>query len=156
MFVKRRATEMVLVYDADGTHIGEVKYALKKMLGLGHCSACDITHGPRVEKPEFTRLKRAWGVPLRNIHRDEMDAVEAKALRKHVPCVAARTEDGHMVLLLDAPRLDRCAGDVDAFRQALDDAIARERLLMPPARAGVCGLRPPPNVGDADAVVPAS
>jgi len=66
---------LYIVYDADGTVAGEMLYLLRKWLGKGHCAACDITHGPRKVKPEWTSLQRTgWlGVPLFNIHRDEME-----------------------------------------------------------------------------------
>ena len=53
-----------VIYDADGSITGELVYMAKKLLGLAHCAACEITHGPRAENPEFTALKRGrWRVP---------------------------------------------------------------------------------------------
>eukprot|EP00171_Calliarthron_tuberculosum_P005261 IDg5261t1 len=157
----RDVTELVVIYDADGTVSGELIYMTKKLLGLGHCAACDITHGPRREKPEFTALKtRGWGVPLRNIHRDEMDTPLAAALRAHLPCVGARLADGSVRLLLGHEPLNACGGDVDAFRAAVDAALAEQHLQVAPAP--VCGRPPPPSPPVAqthalhDAVVPAS
>lgn len=149
--VVREVAELVVVYDADGTVSGELIYITKKLLGLGHCAACDITHGPRREKPEFTALKtRGWGVPLRNIHRDEMDAPLASALRDHLPCVGARLEDGGVRLLLGPGPLNACAGDVDAFRAAVNAALDAASLRVAPAP--VCGR--PPMTESRDAVVP--
>lgn len=145
--------ELVVVYDADGTVSGEFIYMTKKLLGLGHCAACDITHGPRKEKPEFTALKkRGWGVPLLNIHRNEMDHALAGALRTHLPCVGARLVDGTVRLLLDRDLLHACGGDVDAFRIAVDDALVDQALRVPPPPA--CALPPFVKPMNGDAMVP--
>lgn len=159
-------SEFVLVYDADGTLTGEMKYAMKKLLGLGHCPSCAISHGKRAEKPEFIALKQAgggWSVPVRNIHRDEMDA-GLESIRSHVPCLAARTATGACRVLLDAHALEECGGDVYVFREALDKAIVRHRLQMPPAPACALPLPLPTTTltertrakTNGDAVVPGS
>ncbi|PXF49234.1 hypothetical protein BWQ96_01023 [Gracilariopsis chorda] len=121
-----------IIYDADGTIAGEVVYMLKKMLGIAHCAACDITHGPRREKPEFTRLKSAWKAPLYNIHRDEMDSRMARTTNGRLPCVVARTEQ-YDVVLVDAPDLERCHGDVISFQNVVDDALDEACLGIQPS-----------------------
>lgn len=125
--------ELFVVYDADGTRTGELIYMTKKLLGLGHCAACDITHGPRREKPAFTALKPAWGVPLSNIHRDEMDAPLTAAVAARLPCVAART-DTRDILLLGNESLETCDGDVLRFRDLVDLALRVHNLAAPIAQ----------------------
>ncbi len=145
----REIGELVMVYDADGSLSGELIYITKKLLGFGHCAACTISHGTRKEKPEFTALKqKGWGVPLRNIHRDEMDESLDSALRGQLPCIAARLVSGEVLLLLGHEQLDKCSGDVPTFRAAVDSALEEQNLIMPPSNA--CGL---PS-DDTDAVVP--
>lgn len=143
----RRICELVMVYDADGSLSGELIYITKKWLGFGHCAACTISHGPMKEKPEFTALKQSgWGVPLRNIHRDEMDHDLHTALHNSLPCIAARCVSGDVVLLLGNNQLDECSGDVETFRSALDNAILDSNLMMP-SSTDAC-------VMNTDAVVP--
>lgn len=97
---REQVQQLFVVYDADGTTAGEILYLIKKLLGLGHCAACDITHGPRREKPEFTVLKTAgWEVPLVNIHRNEMDRPLTRAVNGKLPCVVARTSRRDVYLL---------------------------------------------------------
>lgn len=149
---------LYIIYDADGTRAGELVYMLRKALGLAHCAACDITHGPRVEKPEFTRLKAAgWAVPLRNIHRDEMDAPLAAAVAGRLPVVAARTACGRDVVLLGPAQLDGCAGSVPTLEASVNAALAGAGISVPPlppldvdppARPGLARRR---RVGSRDA-----
>lgn len=146
-----------IIYDADGTITGELVYMLKKMLGIAHCAACDITHGPRKEKPEFTRLKSAWHAPLYNIHRDEMDSRMARATAGRLPCVVARTEQ-HDVVLVDAPELERCQGDVASFQNVVDHALNNASLRIEPSSSSSSPMLPhdlcflPATVPDADAL----
>jgi hypothetical protein len=128
-----RVTALHVVYDADGTRVGELLYMIRKLLGIAHCAACDITHGPRTEKPAFTRLKTVgWSVPLLNIHRDEMDKALAGAVGKVLPVVAARTADGRDVVLLGPRQLEECCGDVGALEAAINAALAGAALVTPP------------------------
>ena len=39
-----RYQELVGVYHADGSLLGEARYVVGKILGRAHCSLCDITH----------------------------------------------------------------------------------------------------------------
>lgn len=121
------------MYDADGSYIGELLYMIRKFLGLAHCAACDITHGPRKEKPEFTRLKaHGWNVPFHNIHRDEMDHSLRHTIKGNLPAVAARTLEGRHVLLLGPKQLDNCCGSVATFENSVNDALADASLSTPP------------------------
>ena len=141
---------LYVIYDADGTVTGEVVYMVKKLLGLGHCAACDITHGARREKPEFTQLKRVWPVPVRNIHRDEMDARMRRAVAARLPCVVART-DAADARVLGPDALDRCRGDVVAFAHAVLAAVQRAGLRMP---ATPPPPPPPPHKERMDGALP--
>lgn len=117
--------EIFVVYDADGTVAGELVYLARKWFGKGHCAACDITHGPRREKQEWKNFKQALGVPVKNIHRDEMDIELYRATRQHVfPNVVGRLSDESHVLLMDPNELDTCKGDVERFGQLLKTKLA--------------------------------
>lgn len=139
-----RISALYVVYDADGTHIGELMYMIRKALGIAHCSACDITHGPREEKPEFTRLKLSgWNVPMLNIHRDEMDDQLRQSVGSILPVVAARTESGRDVLLLGPDQLDECYGSVASLEAGINAALAGYSLTTPPFPATALGRQPP-------------
>lgn len=112
-------SELYVVYDADGTVVGEVMYSIKKWLGKAHCAACDITHGPHAEKPEFTSFKNGFGVPVYNIHRDEMDVALRRCVNGRLPCVVARIESGEHVFLMGAKELNLCDGSVDELQRQI-------------------------------------
>ena len=130
--------ELYVIYDADGTITGEIIYITKKLLGLAHCAACEITHGRRREKPEFTELKmEGWAVPLRNIHRDEMDAGLKRAVNGVLPCVVART-DYRDVVLLGPSELESCRGEVLCFQKIVNEALRKYGLRTPKRERAVC------------------
>jgi hypothetical protein len=130
---RRVVTALYIVYDADGTRAGELLYMLRKAMGIAHCAACDITHGPRVEKPEFTALKSTgWSVPMHNIHRDEMHAALAASVGATLPVVAAATDDGGYVVLLNPRQLDDCEGMVPVLERSVNAALAGAGLFLPP------------------------
>lgn len=147
---------LFVIYDADGTRAGELLYIAKKLLGLAHCAACDITHGPRKEKPEFTQLKLTWPVPVHNIHRDEMDPAMAHVVHHTLPCVVART-DTLDVVVMRPEQLERCAGDVVRFATDVRQCVDREGLEMPERSVQACAIRIPrkkglPKVHDDDSL----
>lgn len=122
---------LYVIYDADGTLTGELVYLAKKMLRLAHCAACEITHGPRGEKPEFTALKSStgWTVPLLNIHRDEMDETLRACVRRTLPAVVARTDAGDC-LLVPPHQLAECAGSVDSFVYVVEQRAEQLGLIL--------------------------
>ncbi|EME30247.1 hypothetical protein Gasu2_27180 [Galdieria sulphuraria] len=118
---------LYIVYDADGTVPGEVLYLLRKWFGRGHCAACDITHGDKKVKPEWTTLQTTgWlGVPLFNIHRDEMDAKLRTVVNTALPCVAGETDDSQYFLLLRPDDLESCVGDLSKLQEKIIEALQR-------------------------------
>lgn len=135
-----QVSSLYVIYDADGTRTGELIYIAKKLLGLAHCAACDITHGPRREKPEFTELKLTWPVPVHNIHRDEMDIAMETAVLGVLPCVVARTHTADFVVMRP-DELELCAGDVVSFAKRVRACVERADLRMPEKRVDVCQVR---------------
>lgn len=128
------ATELVGVYDADGGVRGEVAYVIGHMLGRAHCALCDITHSPVRRKPAWDRMVATLSVPVRLLHRNEVDHELSRAIEgQPLALVAARVDDRWEVLLGPGD-LDDAAGDVERFRSAVVDALD-ERGWMP-ARAG--------------------
>ena len=134
--------EILVIYNADGTLAGELRYLMRKWFLHAHCSACAITHGARVEKPEWVALKRGahgWGahVSVRNIHRDEMDAELRATVRDDLPCVVARGQQRTPVVLLRPEDLERCHGDVRQFQRQLGDRLIQSGYAVPTATGGM-------------------
>lgn len=106
------------VYRADGGLGGELAYVVGKLLGTAHCALCDITHGALRKRPAFRALEARLPLPLRLVHLNERSPALARATADRAPCVVGERR-GRFTLLLDAADLERCAGSVDAFEQAL-------------------------------------
>ncbi|BAM79777.1 hypothetical protein CYME_CMH092C [Cyanidioschyzon merolae strain 10D] len=127
--------EILVIYNADSTLVGEVRYFLQKVLFHNYCAACVLTHGRRSEKPEWVALKSGqhdWGsrVRLRNVHRDEIGPEARKVAGKHLPCVLGRLENGSYLLLLTREELELCNGHVGGFRERLSETLVRHGLFV--------------------------
>jgi hypothetical protein len=132
---RNRLVEVLVIYNADSTLAGEVRYFLQKVLFQNYCAACVITHGTRCEKPEWTALKSGqhdWGadVRLRNVHRDEIEMQARKVAGAQLPCVLGKLEDGAYLLLLTRHELELCKGEVDLFRSQLSETLVRHGLFV--------------------------
>jgi len=117
--------EVVGVYDADGGVRGELTYVVGHLLGRVECSLCDITHSPVRRKPQWTAMAARLAVPVRLVHRNEATEAERAAWASvGLPVVLGNTRDGRHVALLDPRTLRSLDGSVEAFEQALTDALA--------------------------------
>ena len=110
--------ELVGVYHAQGTLIGELRYLVGKMVGTAHCALCDITHGTFRMKQEFADLCTGLPMPLRTVHLDEQGAELAAFTQGLTPCVVGRTAEGWQ-MLLDRESLESCSQDLEAFAERL-------------------------------------
>ncbi len=118
--------ELIGVYDADGSLLGEARYWIGARLGRTHCALCEITHGLFTERADWQRCRDQLDVEFRTYHRDDAPQ-DVLAVGSPAPFVVART-DGGLVALLGPAELDACAGDVEAFQQALARACAARDL----------------------------
>ena len=118
-----RYTELVGVYHADGSLVGELRYVWGKIRGTAHCALCDITHGAIREKASFRACREALPIPLRNVHLDERDPDVQAATEGHTPCVVGRTVDGEWEMVLDREALEQCGASVAAFEQQLTQRL---------------------------------
>ena len=119
--------ELVGVYHAKGTVLGELTYWVAARLGRGHCQLCDITHGSIREKPEWRSCRDAMAVPFRTVHLDERSPAVAQATEGRTPCVVAVTDDG-VHLLLGPEELARCEGSPVRLVEAVEAAMDRQML----------------------------
>lgn len=117
---------LYVVYDADGSFVGEVAYLVGKyLLKKAHCAACDITHGTFSEKKEFAACKLRLGVPITQIHRDELypelQAFIASQPRPNLATVVAEVkgDQREFVYVLGPKELDDFGGNVARFEEGL-------------------------------------
>lgn len=117
--------ELIGVYHADGSVIGELTYVVKRALGRGHCALCDITHGALTERASWRACRERLAVPITTVHLDERTPDVAAATEGRTPCIVARRTDGTIELVASAEDLDSCHGSPDALVALLEDRLAR-------------------------------
>lgn len=120
--------EIVGVYDADGSLLGELRYVIGARLGNRHCSLCDITHGALREKAAWRASRARLPVPVRMVHRDERDD-ELRRATPVTPVVVARTGSG-VVHLLGPADLEACRADPEALVAAVTAAVQAQGLRL--------------------------
>jgi hypothetical protein len=104
--------EVVGVYNADSTFVGEVSYWIGARFGVAHCSLCDVTHGLFTERADWKSCRDRSPFSISMFHRnDQPDAVRAAFVNNKYQ------------VLLDPQQIDACDGSpkrlVDAITKAL-------------------------------------
>lgn len=117
------------VYQAEGSLVGELRYLVGKLRGTAHCALCDITHAGVRRKRTFDDACRALPVPFDAVHLDERSEDVRTFTEGRTPCVVGHVEGG-LVMVLEAGALESCAGDVPAFFERLEAALAEGGLTL--------------------------
>ncbi|MEY3972127.1 MAG: hypothetical protein RLY84_520 [Actinomycetota bacterium] len=114
---------LIGIYKADGGLAGELSYFFGHLIGVRHCSLCDITHSPIMKKREFKELERRidaeFGIGFRLLHMNERTAEEERASAGREPCVLLQHEDGTLSMFLDFMELQAVDGSVKSFEKLL-------------------------------------
>ncbi len=122
-------SEIIGVYDADGSLRGELAYALGILRGKPHCALCDITHSGVRRRKGFADLPARLGVPFSLVHRDERSPEVLAFTGERTPLVIGRTEAGFVDLLV-AEDLAHVETNADAMFDALTAALAAKDLRL--------------------------
>lgn len=120
---------LTLVYNADGGALSAFADSARKLLQLGGCTLCSITHGVMGEKQDWRSCREALGVPVDVLHRDEVPPALRDLVGANLPCVVAATDEGPL-LLLGPDVLARCRGSVSDFRDRLEIHAAMRSLSL--------------------------
>jgi len=115
-------TELIGVYDADSTLLGEVSYWVGARLGVTHCSLCELTHGLFTKKSEWKQCAEALSVPFHLFHRDDAPDDVVLALAGEFPAVLQRTTEG-LKVILTKDELERFDGHTSDFAQWLTNYL---------------------------------
>jgi hypothetical protein len=99
-----------LVYDADGTILGEVTYMVRKWLGLGKCDLCDVTHAGVRRRPAWVEAAAGLEVNVRALHRDELDTDVRTFIDGAFPSVVGR-RSGTLGWILRPEEIGAYVGD---------------------------------------------
>ena len=116
-------TELIGVYDADSTLLGEVSYWVGARLGITHCSLCELTHGLFTKKPEWTQCAESLSIPFRLFHRDDAPHDVIAALAGHFPAVLQRTNNDVSVILTK-DQLEHFDGRTSDFAQWITNFLS--------------------------------
>lgn len=115
--------ELIGVYDADSTLIGEVSYWIGARLGRTHCSLCELTHGLFAQKAEWKTCSLSLAVPFVTYHRNDAPADVIECAADSYPVVIARSGDT-LSVILDRRQLESFDGDTVRFGAWLRDTVA--------------------------------
>ena len=119
-------TELVGVYDADGGLLGEAAYVWGRLRGTRHCSLCDITHSPWRRKPAWDAMAAGLAVPIRLLHRNELeDDLAAVVARVGTPVVLGR-DDGEWFVVVGDEELTAMDGSVDRLGMLLHERLEED------------------------------
>ena len=114
------SVSLVGIYDADGGLYGELRYAVRKILGRGKCALCDITHGWNpMGSRSWKRACEFSDVALVLVHRDEATA-EQLAAATALPAIV-RWHDGQWSEVLTTAEIAQCVGAPTQLLKRLDE-----------------------------------
>ena len=116
-------TELIGVYDADSTLLGEISYWVGARLGISHCSLCELTHGLFTQKSEWRQCAESLTIPFRLFHRDDAPDDVIAALAGQFPAVLQRTTEGLKVILIK-DELERFHGRTADFAEWITKYLA--------------------------------
>jgi len=108
-------SELIGVYDADGTVWGEVSYWVGARFGMRHCSLCDITHGTFREKSEWRESREELGIKFLTFHRDDQPNDVREFLEGRYPAVVLRDGHGVLSLLMNSEHIADCGHSPERF-----------------------------------------
>ncbi|MBM64775.1 MAG: hypothetical protein CMH55_00910 [Myxococcales bacterium] len=116
------STRLIGVYHADGSFMGELRYAMGLFRGV-HCSLCDISHGGVRMKEAFRQWMESRSETVKMLHLDEQPSDLAAFTLGQTPCLVLDRGAGWEMLLGDAD-LKACGGDVASFVAAVEARLA--------------------------------
>jgi hypothetical protein len=122
-------TQLIGVYDADGSLRGELSYWIGARIGRRHCSLCEITHGIVRERKDWIECRDGIDVPFVTLHRDEVAPDVLKVSSDGLPSVVAITHDG-AILLLGPADIGKCSGSPVALINAVSESADRLHLIL--------------------------
>jgi hypothetical protein len=121
--------KLIGVYNADGGLAGELSYFFGHLVGLRHCTLCDITHSPIRKKSQWKafeeRLRNDLGVEFVLVHKNERTPEQLAASEGREPGILIQDDTGDISMIMDWNDLKFSRGDVAKFEE-----ILRAKLLM--------------------------
>ncbi len=126
---KKKIDRLIFIYDANSGKIGAFLDSTRKLLMIGGCALCTITHGVLGEKSEWKECQEELGVPITYYHRDEIPESLKEMVTGHLPCILAQVGRRY-IMLLEPAVLKRCQGDVRDLRGRINYYLAANNLRL--------------------------
>lgn len=114
--------QFIGVYNAEGSLLGEIRYALGKLTGTRECALCDISHKLAGEKESFTVFKDNFPRPFFNRHLDELEPEQLALAKDRAPCILALDEEGWQVVATNQ-HLKECGRSVKRFSELMHSLL---------------------------------
>jgi len=109
------------IFAADGSFRGELRYALRKLVGKESCALCDLTHGWRPwGSRQWKDACASASLEVDLLHRDQASPAQLEAAG-NLPAFVANGPDG-WVCVMDATTIQRLAGQPQQLIRELLDA----------------------------------
>ena len=115
-------TQVVGIYNADGSVTGELAYAAAKLTGRGSCELCDITHGwnPFGRRECKTAVQQS-GLDITFIHRDEALPEQLSAAGQLPSIITFGDDDWHVIM---------SANDIRQCNKSTEQLISQLRVRL--------------------------
>ncbi|MBD3308959.1 hypothetical protein GF339_21290 [candidate division KSB3 bacterium] len=126
---KRNVEALIFIYDANSGTIGAFLDSTKKLLMVGGCPLCQITHGLLGEKAEWKECQQEIGVPVHYYHKNEIPPSLQEMVAGRLPCILAQVGK-HPIMLLEPEVLKRCRGKVEDLKGRLNYYAAANNLQL--------------------------
>ena len=116
-------SRLILVYAGDGGLAAMLADVVKKAFGREDCALCEITYSPLGQRPSWRACEARLGMPVREIHRNELPS-EWGLAPAQLPCVLAQVSEERPEVLLTRAEIAACAGKVDELERRLFEALS--------------------------------
>ena len=110
------------IYNADGSFLGELQYAISKVVGKSSCSLCELTHGWNpFGKRKWKTVCKNSDLNIQLIHRDEATASQLKTAG-NLPSFITES-DGGWVQIMGANRIIKFKNRPSELISELEDSF---------------------------------
>ena len=116
--------ELICVYDADGSLLGELNYLWKKVFHSFTCSMCDITHNLITTKKKWKTAVQNCRYNISTYHLNDQPTLIKKTTQNNTPCVV-KVEGSSSSILISNDELKTIDGNVDSFFSLIDKKMIR-------------------------------
>ncbi|MBJ87067.1 MAG: hypothetical protein CL461_02410 [Acidimicrobiaceae bacterium] len=113
---------IVGIYNADGSILGELNFAIGKVTGKSDCGLCDLTHGWNpFGKPSWRNACSASTIDIELVHRDELTSVQNE-VAGDLPAVIALL-DGTWRKLMSGEEISSFKGNSSGFLAEIERLV---------------------------------